>query len=94
MTGKHHSEETKEKLRNRIVSEETREKMRRNHADVSGVKNPSAKAIKQLDLKGNIIGNFAYAKLAAEKFHLDLSSIIKCCKGKVKTCGGYKWEYA
>ena len=21
------------------------------------------------------------------------TSIIKCCRGKVKTCGGYKWEY-
>ena len=34
-----------------------------------------------------------YATLAAKKFNLDLSSIIKCCKGKKKTCGGYKWQY-
>lgn len=67
--------------------------MRRNHADVSGAKNPSAKAVYQLDLQGNILEEFSYATLAAKKFNLDLSSIIKCCKGKKKTCGGYKWQY-
>ena len=24
---------------------------------------------------------------------LDSSAIIKCCKGKLKTCGRYKWKY-
>lgn len=88
------SEETKEKLRRRVFSEETKEKMRKNHADVKGVKNPSAKAIYQLDLDDNIIKEYAYATLAAKELHLDLSGIIKCCKGKNKTCGGYKWAYA
>lgn len=93
MTGKHHTEATKEKLRNRIVSDETKHKMSLNHADVSGAKNPSAKPIRQLDLEGNIIEEFAYATLASKKLNIDLSSIIKCCKGKHKTAGGYKWEY-
>ena len=81
------------KLKNRIVSEETKQKMRNNHANVTGANNPSAKAICQLDLNGNILEQFAYATLAAKKFNLDLSSIIKCCRGKQKTCGGYKWQY-
>lgn len=93
MKGKPCSEETKEKLRNRPVSQETREKMRESHADFSGAKNPSHRPIRQLDLDGNILEEFEYATLAAQKFHLDLSSIIKCCRGKYKTCGGYKWEY-
>lgn len=59
----------------------------------SGTNNPSARAIKQLDKNGNLIEEFAYATLAAKKYNLDLSSIIKCCRGKLKTCGGYKWEY-
>ena len=91
--GKHHTEETKNKLKNRIITNETREKMKQNHANVSGANNPSAKAIRQLNINGDIIEEFAYASLAAIKYHLDLSSIIKCCKGKQKTCGGYKWEY-
>lgn len=93
MTNKKQSEETKEKLRNRKISDETKLKMKQNHADVSGEKNPSAKPIRQLDLNGNILEEFAYATLASRKFNLDLSSIIKCCRGKAKTCGGYKWEY-
>lgn len=88
-----HTEETKKKLKNKIISKETKQKMSLNHADVSGVKNPSAKAIRQLSLDGKILEEFPYATLASQKFNLDLSSIIKCCKGKRKTCGGYKWEY-
>lgn len=76
------SEETKEKLKHRVISEETKEKMRKNHADVKGAKNPSAKAVYQLDLNGNIIKEYAYATLASKELHLDLSSIIKCCRGK------------
>lgn len=87
------SEETKEKLRHRIVSEETRKKMSQNHANVKGANNPSAKAVYQLDLNDNIIKEYTYATLAAKELNIDLSSIIKCCKGKQKTCGGYKWAY-
>lgn len=92
--GRHHNKETIEKLKNRAITDETKQKMRKNHADVSGEKNPSARPIRQLSLDGKILEEFSYASLAAKKFNLDLSSIIKCCKGKNKTCGGYKWEYS
>lgn len=36
---------------------------------------------------------FNYAKLASQKYRVDLSSIIKCCKGKLKTAGKLKFEY-
>lgn len=93
MKGKHHSEETKCKLSQRIISNETREKMKKNHANVSGANNPSAKSVQQLDKNGNLIKEFPYATLAAKELNLDLSSIIKCCRGKNKTCGGYIWRY-
>ena len=35
----------------------------------------------------------AYAKKAAKRLNVDLSSIIKCCRGKAKTCGGFVWKY-
>lgn len=88
-----HTEGTKEKLRNRIFSEETRKKMRANHYDCSGAKNPSAKAIRQLSMSGELIKEYEYAKLAASEYGLDLSLIIRCCRGKAKSCGGYRWEY-
>ena len=94
MLGKHHSTETIKKLRSREFSEETRKKMSLNHKNVSGVNNPSAKPIVQYTLDGCPIAYFMYAKAAADLYGLDLSTIIKCCKHKNKTCGGYKWEYA
>ena len=93
MLSRRHSEETKEKLRSRTFSQETRAKMSANHRDVSGTKNPSARPIVQLALSGEIINEFPFAKLAAKELGLDLSSIIKCCRGKGKTCGGYRWAY-
>lgn len=93
MLGRRHTEETIGKLRQKTVSNETRQKMRENHADVRGAKNPSARAIIQYSLNGEEIEIFPYASLAAQKYNLDLSSIISCCRGKAKSCGGFKWEY-
>ena len=92
--GRHHTEKTKQKLRNRVVSDETRKRMRKNHNNVSGEHNPSARAVIQLSLDGDVIEQYPYAKMASEKYNLDLSSLIKCCRGKIKTCGGFKWQYA
>ena len=88
-----HTEATKAKLRSRIFSTETREKMSKSHYDCSGLKNPSAKAIVQLSLSGELIREYGYATQASKECNLDLSSIIKCCRGKQKTCGGYRWKY-
>ena len=91
--GKKHSAKTIQKLKSREFTAETRRKMHINHADVSGSNNPSAKKVRQLSLSGEPIRDFDYAKLAANEYNLDLSSIIKCCRGKQKTCGGFRWEY-
>lgn len=32
-------------------------------------------------------------KEASRKTGIDKSSIVKCCKGKVKSAGGYMWKY-
>lgn len=96
MKGCSHSEETKKKLRERIISEETKRKQSQNHADFSGEKNPSAKAIVRIDPRDGTTKYYAYATLASKELNIDLSSIIKCCNGKVghKTAGGFIWQYA
>jgi len=40
--------------------------------------------------------NTTFQNSLEAKKHLgvDNSSIIKCCRGKLKTCGGYHWKYA
>lgn len=129
--GKHHTEETKEKIRKakRNMSLETRIKMSKNHADVSGEKNPmygkrgkdahwygkkhsvetkkkmseSAMGAKnhnsipvlQIDKETDeIVNRFCCVREAERKTNINNSSIIRCCKEKQKTAGGYKWEYA
>lgn len=59
-----------------------------------GAKNPSARAIDQYDLQGNFIKHYEYSTLAAKEVEADLSSIIKCCRGKQKTCAGSTWKYS
>lgn len=92
-TGRPLPESAKEKLRNRIFSQETRQKMSANHADFSGVNNPSHKSVMQFSKTGELIKIYDYAKQAAEELSIDLSAIIKVCRGKMKTCGGYIWRY-
>ena len=43
----------------------------------------------------NIETNKIYgaAILATRKLRIDNSQIVKCCKGKIKTAGGYNWKY-
>ena len=91
--GKHHNEEVKAKLRAREFTAETRVRMSKNHANVSGKANPSAKPVVQLSTSGEVIKRYEYASQAAKELSLDLSTIIKCCRGKNKTCGGYRWAY-
>lgn len=106
--GHPHSEEAKEKMsRSKIghaVSEQTREKLRQINTGnklqpqvieilrekFSGKNNPSAKSI----ICTTTGEYFDYAKLASIKYGVDLSSIIKCCKGKLKTCKGMVFEYS
>lgn len=94
MKGKHHTEETKQKLRSRVISEETKARMRKHHANVSGGANPSAKAVEQYTLEGEYVQRYSCAKEACIKYGIDLSRVIKCCRGKAKSCGGYTWKYA
>lgn len=47
----------------------------------------------QYDLDNKMIGMWESAKQASEVWGIDSSSILKCCRGKYKTCGGYKWKY-
>lgn len=102
-----HTEESKKKMseskKGHIVTSETREKLRDANLGkklkpyvieifrdrFSGKNNPSAKKI-ICTTTGEV---FDYAKLAAVKYKIDLSSIIKCCKGKQKTAKKLSFTY-
>lgn len=51
------------------------------------------KAVLQKDDNNNIINQFESVNEAARQLNLDSSSISKCCRGKLKHVGGFRWEY-
>lgn len=79
--------------RKRGISEETKEKMRKSHRNVSGENNPmygmcgdkcpsSKKVICITTGK-----TFVSAREGARYYKCDESGVIKCCRGKLKSCG-------
>lgn len=50
-------------------------------------------AINQYDKEGNFIQEWESAAAAARELGLDSSSITKCLKNKLKSCGGFVWRY-
>ena len=90
--GKHHTEESKNKLskanKGRKTSEETKKKL----SEVNkGSKNPRAKKVRCIET-GQVFDYIREANEFLGKNRLS-SGISKCCKGKLKTYGGYHWEY-
>jgi hypothetical protein len=54
---------------------------------------PASSPIAQYDKEGNPIQEWESTASAARALKIDASSITKCLKGKLKTCGGFKWSY-
>ena len=46
-----------------------------------------------MDLNGEIIKTWESIKKASKTLNIDSSAITKCCKGKLKQTGGFKWQY-
>ena len=81
--GKHHSKETLEKF-----------KYRRNGMKGKfGKDNPNSKPVAMLDINGNIVKMFANSLIVFQQYGIDRGSICRCCNGKQKTAGGYRWKY-
>lgn len=52
-----------------------------------------SKVVYQYSLSGELIKEWKSGKEVERQLGFDQGSISKCCSGKQKTCGGYKWEY-
>lgn len=81
--GKKMSEEAREKMsaskKGKKISDETRAKL--------------SKQVCQYDKQGNFIAEYYGASEAERQTDIANSSIIACCKGKLKSAGGYIWKY-
>ena len=56
--------------------------------------NSNIKPVNQYNLNGMLLATFPSSREAGRQLNLDSSSITKCCKGKVKTVGGFIFHYA
>lgn len=91
-----HNKRVSESQKGKVISEETKKKMSKNHADVSGSKNPASRKV-QCSTTGK---KFNCIKEAAEYYHINTVNIVNCCRGKQKYAGTHsitreklKWEY-
>ena len=74
-------------------SEEARAKMSNAHKGKTGAQCPNSIKIVQLTKEGTILKIFDAMQEAQRETGIWASNIQKCCKGKLKTTGGYKWMY-
>lgn len=72
------------KGKNDCFSEETLNKMRDHHKKTPVI---------QLSQEGEIIGRFESLMEVQRRLNINASQIMRCCKGKNNTAGGYKWKY-
>lgn len=56
--------------------------------------NSNIKPINQFSLNGELLNSFPSGREASRILKIDSSSIIKCCRGKLKTTGGFIFKYA
>lgn len=52
-----------------------------------------AKVVEQLTKEGAVIALHCSVAQAARETMVERSSIIACCKGRIKSCGGFLWRY-
>ena len=59
-----------------------------------GKDNATSKRVRQLTLDGQLIREFDALTDAERTLGINHRMISDCCKGKQKTCKGFRWEYA
>ena len=98
------SEETKEKMRNsqrnRKHSQESKDKigaahkgMKHTEESIIKMSNSSSFKIKMFTKDGEYIKTFLSALQAQKETGVERTGIRKCCSGRYKQAGGFKWEY-
>jgi len=63
------------------------------HAHRIGIKTNKCKTILQYDKEGNFIAEYKGSRSAAKSTNTHQTNIVQCCKGKVKTVGGFIFKY-
>ena len=95
MLGKHHSEETKQKMREKALGRVISEEQRKSHSEkmkgkMVGSKNHKSVAVRCINT-GEV---FESQQMAAKAKGVLQSKIWMCCNGRATHTHGLKWEYA
>lgn len=83
--GKKHSDETRKKMREawktkRVMTDEMKQKIRESHVTKSVINLTTGETFESI-------------KKASEHYGIEATHITRVCRGKRKSCGGYKWAY-
>lgn len=94
MLGKHHSEETKRKMREKALGRVISEEQKKHHSEVMkgkmvGAKNHKSTAVICLNT-GEV---FETQRAAAQAKGVLQAKISLCCQGRSKHTHGYRWSY-
>ena len=89
MYGKHHTEETKQKISNANKGKQLSDEHKQKIADFMNTNHPRAKKVRCVET-GEI---FLSARKAAEAYHTSHSCITRVCNGERKTTLGKHWEW-
>ena len=90
MYGKKHSEETRQKIREKALGRKFTAEQRKKFSDASKTK----RKVVQLDKKGNVVNTFLSVREAADSVNLANTNIVFCCRHEWRTARGYYWRYA
>lgn len=95
MLGKHHSEETRQKMREKALGRMIPDEQRRSHSkwmseNFIGNRNPKSRAVRCINT-GEV---FETQRMAAQEKGVLQSKISLCCQGKRSHTHGLMWEYA
>lgn len=58
-----------------------------------GVENRNHRAVVQYDKKMNKIADWDYMSQIQEKLGINVSNVCNCCKGKIRSIGGFIFKY-
>lgn len=61
------------------------------HALKSGLR--PTRQVAQYSRQGALLKEWSSIKEAGEALHTSCSTIVQCCKGRLKTAGGFVWRY-
>ena len=89
------SEESKQKM-SKLMTGEKHPMFGRHHSEESKKRLAESKGVNgilQFSKDGEFIAEYPSAHEAERQTGCNPSSICKCCKGKLKSTGGYIWEY-